>query len=102
MIFNPQLLTALSLVLLGVASLIPFIAGMLGFSRRVSYVWATTLMCAFIFLEAKDFSPRFNLQEVFGLLLSEAGNIVVGAAVLLFAFTLAHWLGERLRTRTRG
>jgi hypothetical protein len=50
---------------LGIAALIPFIAGLLGFSRRASYLVTAALACDFIYLGVVTFSDELKYQNVY-------------------------------------
>jgi hypothetical protein len=88
----------LALCYLGIASVIPFIGGLLGFSRRISYVMTAALTCGLIYLDAVTFSDALKYQDPYRLVLIHVEAAAVFAVELLFTFVLAHWLGARLRT----
>jgi uncharacterized membrane protein len=85
-----------SFFILGIVALIPFVAGMLGFSRLTAYLTAV-LMCGFIYLAAVTFSDALKFQSVYRLLLIGVGTTAVLTVELLFTFVLAHWFGTRCR-----
>jgi hypothetical protein len=88
---------AIFLSYLGIASVIPFIAGLLGFSRRISYVMTAALTCGLIYLDAVTFSDALKYQDVYRLMLIKFVTTALFIVELLIAFLLAHWLGARLR-----
>jgi hypothetical protein len=92
-------LLALFYYYLGIASTIPFFAGLLGFSRRIVYFFVLVLMCGTAGLEAITFFDRHKHQHIdIGLyLVMHLVALCYLALVLLFAFVLAHWLGAILR-----
>jgi hypothetical protein len=88
---------ALFLSYLGIAALIPFITGLLGFSRRTSYLIAAALTCGLIYLDVVTFSDALKYQDVYRLVLIRVGTTALFAVVLLITFIVAHWLGARFR-----
>jgi hypothetical protein len=88
---------ALFFIYLGALSLIPFAAGLFGFSRRIAFVFAATLLLCFVLLEASTFFGQLGYQSPLRLLFVDAfGALVIGVELLL-AFVFSHWLGARLR-----
>jgi uncharacterized membrane protein len=91
------MIMATFLLCLGIVSLIPFISGLLGSSRRIPYLMAVAITFGLIYLAAVTFSNSLKYQDAYQLLLIDIGTIALGAVELLLAFLLAHWLGARFR-----
>jgi hypothetical protein len=95
--FGAPMMVGSSFFILGIVALIPFFAGMLGFSRLTAYLMTAVLMCGFIYLAAVTFSDALKFQSVYRLLLIGVGTTAVLTVELLFTFVLAHWFGTRCR-----
>jgi hypothetical protein len=63
-----------SFFILGIVALIPFVAGMLGFSRLTAYLMTAALMCGFIYLAAVTFSDALKFQSVLSALVDWGWN----------------------------
>lgn len=96
MVGSPVVL-ALFLFYVGVAATLPLIAGLLGFSQRIIYLYVAALTCAMAGLETVTFSDGLKYQSIFRLLLVDLLGLGLLALELLFAFVLAYWFGDRLR-----
>lgn len=90
-------LMAIFLHYLGIAAMIPFVAGLFALSRRIPYLMAAALTCGLIYLQAVTFSDAFKYQSAGDAVLTRVGVTVLFGVELLFAFLIAHWLGTRLR-----
>ena len=95
--FGAPMLMALFLFYLGIAAMIPFASGLLGFSRLTAYSMTAALMCGYIYLAAVTFSDELKFQTVYRLLLMRVEMAAVLTVQLLLTFILAHWLGARCR-----
>jgi hypothetical protein len=95
--FGAYVMMAIGVTYIGIAAIIPFIAGLLGYSRRVSYVMAVALPCGLLFLELLTFSDALKYQSIYRLAMTDLGVTALCAVELLFVFVLAHWLGARFR-----
>lgn len=97
MAFGAPMMIALFLFYIGIAAVIPFVSGLLGFSRLTTYLMTGTLMCGYIYLAGVTFYDELRFQTVYRLLLVRVEGAALLAVELLFAFILAHWLGARCR-----
>jgi hypothetical protein len=88
---------ALFLFYIGIAATIPFLAGLLGFSRRIPYVLTAILTCGMAVSLAVNFSNGLKYQSIYSLLLIDLTGVVLLALELLLAFVLAHWLDATAR-----
>jgi hypothetical protein len=80
-----------------IASIIPFIAGLLGFSRRTPYLQTIALSCGLIYLDVVTFSDGLKYQAMYRLVLVDVGTTALFTIQLLFVFILAHFLGLGFR-----
>lgn len=97
--FGAPIVLALGLFVFGIASIIPFGAGLLGFSRRVPVLLTAILTCGLIYLGVTTSSNAFKYQDdPYWFLLVKAGVTALWAIELLLVFLLAHWLGGRCRS----
>ncbi|WP_157449876.1 hypothetical protein [Bradyrhizobium sp. ARR65] len=95
--FGAPMMMATFLFYLGVAATIPFISGLLGFSRRAPFLMTAVLTGGFICLGAVAFSDDLKYQDVYSLLLLRIEATALFGIELLIAFVLAHWLGAQSR-----
>lgn len=91
------MLVAVALFWLGLACLVPFVGGLLGFSRRIAYYLTAALVCGLILLDAWTFSDSLQHQNIYRLLFIDVAMTGLGAVELLLPLVLAHWLGALLR-----
>jgi hypothetical protein len=87
----------LFLTYLGLFAVVPFTAGLLGFSWRAALVTAIVLICGFIYLEIITFSHALKYQDAKQLMLKDIGITALLFVELLLAFIVARWLGARIR-----
>jgi hypothetical protein len=90
-------LLALFLFYIGIAATIPFLTGLLGFSRRITYFLTIALASCIAYFEITAFPHDLKYQNIYRLLLVDIAGLGLCALELLIAFVLAHWLGARLR-----
>jgi hypothetical protein len=95
--FGAPMMMALFLFYVGIAALIPFVSGLLGFSRLTAYLMTAALICGYIYLAAVTFSDELKFQTVYRLLFMRVEIAALLIVELLIAFILAHWLGARCR-----
>jgi hypothetical protein len=95
--FGAPMLVAAGLIFLGAASLIPFAAGLFGFSTRVAFICAGCLVFCHALLEAWTFSDGLRYQSALQLLLVDLNSLGSLGLILLLAFIFSHWLGTRIR-----
>ena len=95
--FGAPTLMALFLFFLGIAAILPFVSGVLGFSRRVPYLMTAVLTGGLICLGAVTFSNDLKYQDVYSLVWVRILDAAVFAIELLIVFVLAHWLGSKCR-----
>jgi hypothetical protein len=95
--FGAPMMMTLFLLYVGIAALIPFVSGLLGFSRLTAYLMTAALMCGYICLAAATFSDELKFQSVYQLVRMRIEIAAILILELLFVFILAHWLGARFR-----
>jgi hypothetical protein len=95
--FGAPMMVGLLLFYLGIVALIPFVSGLLGFSRLTAYLMTAVLVCGSIYLDAVTFSDALKFQPVYRLLLIRVGTTALLTVELLFTFVLARWLGAQCR-----
>jgi hypothetical protein len=88
---------ALFLFYIGIAATIPFLAGLLGFSRRIAYLLTAILTCGMAVSLAVNFSNGLKYQGIYSLLPIDLTGLALLALQFLLAFILAHWLGPTAR-----
>jgi hypothetical protein len=67
-------MVGLLLFYLGIVALIPFVSGLLGFSRLTAYLMTAVLVCGSIYLDAVTFSDALKFQPVYRLPLIRVGT----------------------------
>jgi hypothetical protein len=85
------------IILVGILGLVPFVSGLLDFSRRVVYASATIVACGLVFFDAYTSIERYRHYGTVYPNPFDAFFIAFGAAELLLVFLIAHWLGSRFR-----
>jgi hypothetical protein len=95
--FGAPMLVAAGLIFLCAASLIPFAAGLFGFSRRVGFICAGGLVFCQAMLEAWTFSNQLTYQGPGQLLSVDLIGVASLGLIWLSAFVFSHWLGTRIR-----
>jgi hypothetical protein len=95
--FNYSAIMAMALAAIAAISTIPFSAGLLGFSRRISYVLTAMLISVLIYLEAVTFSGKLKYQDAYQIALTDFWSLTLCTVALLIPFVYAHWLGTQMR-----
>ena len=96
--FGAPIVIALGLIGLGIASIIPFGAGLLGFSERVAIIYTAVLTGGLVILEISTFSNALRYQSLLLLILVKIGTTALLGIELLVTFLLARWLGAKCRS----
>jgi hypothetical protein len=96
MVGGPALMV-FGLIYLTGASLMPFVAGLLGFTRRAVYIYTGILISLFVILAGWVFKGELKYQSAAQLVFRDIWMTGLLAAELLLAFVVFHWLGARLR-----
>ena len=98
LMFSYSAIMAMAYAAIAAISTISFTAGLLGFSRRISYVLTAMLISVLIYLEAVTFSEKLKYQDAYQIVLNDFWSLTLCTVVLLFPFVYAHWLGGQVRT----